>query len=50
MITEGTWLWFASLSRLCHSLDSYADRQVSQNLKLQRMVFGMSVLCQSVDT
>ena len=50
MITEDTWLGLALLSRLCHSIDSCAHRQVLQSLKLQKMLFGMSVLCQSVDT
>jgi len=31
MITEDTWLWLALLSRLCHSIDSCAHRQVSQS-------------------
>jgi len=46
MITEDTWLWLALLSRLCHSIDSCSHKQVSQSLKLQKMLFGMSVLNQ----
>jgi len=33
MITEDTWLWLALLSRLCHSIDSCAHRQVSQSFR-----------------
>ena len=46
MIIEGTWLWRSLFPRLCHLIDRY----VLQSLKLQKMLFVIPVLCQSVDT